>query len=244
MPRRCCRCWPVPTGGDGRPTTPATDYAAALEQPERGLRLGVPRELFWQDLDPDIEAATRAALAVLVTLGGSERDVSLEAGNDAAIAVLRAEAYAYHQPLLATDAERYNPETLRRIQRGAEVTAAAYIVAQRQIGELRSSRLGALFGSVDLLVTPTTPVSPPTIAEVEVNTEHLRARELAMLRNTRPWNALGLPTISVPCGFTKDGLPIGLQISGAIGDDARVLAIAHAYEQATNWHRKRPPLGA
>jgi aspartyl-tRNA(Asn)/glutamyl-tRNA(Gln) amidotransferase subunit A len=234
----------------GGPTVPATDYAGALEhgrEPSpaalRGLRLGVPRELFWQDLDPDIEAATRAALAVLVTLGGSERDVSLEAGNDAAIAVLRAEAYAYHQPLLATDAERYNPETLRRIQRGAEVTAAAYIVAQRQIGELRLAA-GRLFGSVDLLVTPTTPVSPPTIAEVEANMEHLRARELAMLRNTRPWNALGLPTISVPCGFTKNGVPIGLQISGAIGDDARVLAIAHAYEQATDWHRKRPPLGA
>jgi aspartyl-tRNA(Asn)/glutamyl-tRNA(Gln) amidotransferase subunit A len=64
-----------------------------------------------------------------------------------------------------------------------------------------------------------------------------------MLRNTRPWNALGLPTISVPCGFTKNGVPIGLQISGALGDDSRVLAAAHAYEQATDWHRKRPPLG-
>ena len=116
-------------------------------------------------------------------------------------------------------------------------------MARRQLDALRLAA-GRLFESVDLLVTPTTPVPPPTIAEVAADMDHLRARELAMLRNTRPWNALGLPTISVPCGFTKDGLPIGLQISGALGDDARVLAIAHAYEQATDWHRKRPPLGA
>jgi Asp-tRNA(Asn)/Glu-tRNA(Gln) amidotransferase A subunit family amidase len=70
---------------------------------------------------------------------------------------------------------------------------------------------------------------------------NLRAREFVLLRNTRPWNGLGLPAISVPCGFTQDGLPIGLQIIGAAGDETRVLALAHAYEQATDWHERRPP---
>jgi aspartyl-tRNA(Asn)/glutamyl-tRNA(Gln) amidotransferase subunit A len=231
-----------PDGGDARPTAPALDYAGALEQ-DPGLRLGVPREHFWEDLDSDIEAATSAALHVLVTLGGRARDVTLEAGNDAAVAVLRAEAYAYHEPYVARSPGLYQAETLRRIQRGADVTAAVYIGARRQIEALQHAAC-RLFETVDLLVTPTTPVPPPAIAEVASDMDSLRARELAMLRNTRPWNALGLPTISVPCGFTKDGVPIGLQISGAPGDDSRVLALAHAYEQATDWHRKRLPLGA
>ena len=91
-------------------------------------------------------------------------------------------------------------------------------------------------------MTPTTPVPPPAIDELAADMANLRAKEIVMLRNTRPWNALGLPTISVPCGFTADGLPIGLQITGAAGDEARVLALAHAYEQATDWHSRRPSL--
>jgi aspartyl-tRNA(Asn)/glutamyl-tRNA(Gln) amidotransferase subunit A len=226
---------------DPHASLPVPDYARALERKAGETRIGVPRALFWEGLDPEIESAVRKALAVLGTLGGREQAVALEAGNDAAIAVLRAESYAFHQPHLAAGSERYDPETLRRIQGGAEVTAAAYIAARRQLEALRDATK-RLFASVDLIVTPTTPVPPPSIADVASNVDRLRARELATLRNTRPFNALGLPTISVPCGFTGNGLPIGLQISGAPGDDARVLAIAHAYEQATDWHRKRPPL--
>jgi aspartyl-tRNA(Asn)/glutamyl-tRNA(Gln) amidotransferase subunit A len=80
------------------------------------------------------------------------------------------------------------------------------------------------------------------IDELLADMPNLRAREFVLLRNTRPWNGLGLPAISVPCGFTKDGLPIGLQIIGPAGDEARVLALAHAYEQATDWHARKPPL--
>jgi aspartyl-tRNA(Asn)/glutamyl-tRNA(Gln) amidotransferase subunit A len=227
-------------GAGARPGKAAIDYAGALET-GRGLRLGVPHALFWEGLHPDVEAATGAALAALVALGAGERDVPFEDPNAPAVAVLRAEAYAFHEPFVAGSPELYQAETLRRIQRGAEVTAAAYIAARRQLDALRLAAL-RLFESVDLLVTPTTPVPPPRIAEIESDMDSLRARELVMLRNTRPFNALGLPTISVPCGFTQDGLPIGLQISGAPGDEARVLALAHAYEQATQWHRRRPPL--
>ena len=218
---------------------PVPDYAAALAtKPE--FRLGVPRAPFYEGLHPEIEAATRSALSVLGTLGCRERDVTLEIGHEASIAVLRAEAYAYHEPMLASSSELYQPETLKRLRGGAEVTAAAYIAARRQLEMLRRDTR-AVFGTVDLLVTPTTPVPPPAIDALLADMADLRAKEIVMLRNTRPFNALGLPTISVPCGFTSDGLPIGLQITGARGDEARVLALAHAYEQATDWHTRRPP---
>jgi aspartyl-tRNA(Asn)/glutamyl-tRNA(Gln) amidotransferase subunit A len=196
--------------------------------------------VFYEGLHPEIEAAIRSALSVLATLGGRERDVSLETGVEAAGVVLRAEAYAYHQPTVASTPELYQPETLKRIRGGAEITAAAYIAAK---AELETLRRGArtLFETVDLLVTPTMPVPPPTLDELLADMANLRAREMQLLRNTRPFNVLGLPTISVPCGFTSDGLPIGLQITGAAGDEARVLALAHRYEQATDWHTRRPP---
>jgi len=219
---------------------PLPDFAAAIGT-NPALRLGLPRAPFYEALHPEIEAATRAALSVLATLGCREREVTLDIGNEAALAVLRAEAYAYHEPMLADRAELYQPETLRRIRAGAEVTAAAYIAARRKLEVLRRG-VRAVFETVDLVVTPTTPVPPPAIDELVADTAGLRAREIVMLRNTRPWNALGLPTISVPCGFTQDGLPIGLQITGAMGDEARVLALAHAYEQATDWHVRRPPV--
>jgi aspartyl-tRNA(Asn)/glutamyl-tRNA(Gln) amidotransferase subunit A len=93
---------------------------------------------------------------------------------------------------------------------------------------------------VDLLITPTIPVPPFTIAELLADGDQLRAREIVTLRNTRPFNMLGLPAISVPSGFTRAGLPIGLQITGGPGAEATVLRLAHAYERATDWHLRRP----
>jgi len=218
--------------------TPVPDYAAALAA-NRAFRIGLPRVPFYEDLHPELASATRAALSVLAALGCQEREVAIDIGTDAAFAVLRAEAHAYHEPMLADRAERYQPETLRRIRGGAEVTAAAYVAARQKL-ELLRRQAQAVFETVDLLVTPTTPVPPPAIDELMADMANLRAKEIVMLRNTRPWNALGLPTISVPCGFTADGLPIGLQITGAAGDEARVLALSHAYERATEWHQRRP----
>ncbi len=211
---------------------------AALET-KGELRLGIPRTLFYEGLHPEIQEATRSALAVLATLGGRERDVTLAIGIDSVGVVLRAEAFAYHQPMVARTPELYQPETLRRIRSGAEITAAAYLSAKHELETLRHE-VRHVFESVDLLVTPTMPIPPPAIDELLADMANLRAKENVLLRNTRPFNALGLPTISVPCGFTSDGLPIGLQITGAAGDEARVLALAHAYEQAADWHTRRP----
>jgi aspartyl-tRNA(Asn)/glutamyl-tRNA(Gln) amidotransferase subunit A len=110
-----------------------------------------------------------------------------------------------------------------------------YVEARRQLGILRN-RAPEIFARVDLLVTPTTMRMPPTIASATADP----TSEITLIRNTVPFNALGIPTISIPCGFSRTGLPIGVQISGPRLGEARVLALAHAYEQATEWHRRRP----
>ena len=214
------------------------DDAGALEA-GAGLRLGVPRAFFYEGLHPEIEAATASALSELERLGARTREVAFDPGNEASVTVLRAEAWAYHEPDVIQHPELYQPETLRRIRGGADIAAAAYIRARRHLEELRLET-PRLFADVDLLATPTTPVPPPAIDALLADAGELRAKEFVMLRNTRPFNTLGLPTVSVPCGFTSDGLPIGLQITGAPGDEARVLALAHAYEQATRWYTRRP----
>jgi aspartyl-tRNA(Asn)/glutamyl-tRNA(Gln) amidotransferase subunit A len=220
--------------------TPVDDYGAALDRSPK-LRLGVARTFFFDDLHAEVAQATAAALDVLDTLAASRRDVTIPSGNDAALIVLQAEAFAYHEANVARTPERYNPETLKRIRAGAGLTASAYIAARRTLDELRRSA-HAIFEQVDVLVTPTTPVPPLAIDDLTADLERLRAKEVVTLRNTRWFNALGVPAVSVPCGFTKDGLPIGLQIVGRAGADGQVLALAHAYERATQWHERRPTL--
>jgi Asp-tRNA(Asn)/Glu-tRNA(Gln) amidotransferase A subunit family amidase len=219
---------------------PWPDAEAALGRTElRGLRVGLPRPYFYDDLDPQVETATRAALSVLTGRGAALHDVEIETANDVSIPVLQAEAYAYHEAMAAASPERYDAQTLRRIRAGAEIKTADYIRARRRMQEVRRAA-GDVFAKVDVLVTPTTRVPAFTIAELQ-DPDKLRPRELRMLQNTRPWNALGLPVISVPCGFTDRGLPLGLQIAGPPGDEARVLGVARAFEDATDWGRRPPP---
>ncbi|HEX9121058.1 MAG TPA: amidase [Terriglobales bacterium] len=213
---------------------PESDYGGRLEQDTHSLRLGIVRQFFFDDLEPEVAAAINNALQVLETLTGGLSDASMPIDTDRTVQA--AEAYAYHAQFLAERAELYQPETLRRIQRGESVAAREYILKRIELDHLRHDAAN-LFAEYDLLATPTSPVTAPALAELQANPDDLRRRELILLRNTRPFNVLGLPAVSVPCGFTRAGLPIGLQIAGAPGDDARVLQLAHAYERATEWHR-------
>src|SRR5262249_4272423 len=153
------------------------------------------------------------------------------------------EAYAYHQESISKTPELYQPETLKRLRGGAEVATHVYIQSRRQLGQIRRSASRA-FDSIDLLITPTAPVPPFAIAELLADLNTLRNKEILMLHNTRPFNMLGLPTISVPCGVTRAGLPIGMQITGPHGGEATVLRLAYAYEQATDWHKRHPASAA
>ena len=149
-----------------------------------------------------------------------------------------AESYAFHAENVAKSPDLYQAETVRRIRSGEKISAVEYIQRRREQDEARRN-IRAVFADVDVLVTPTMPMPAPAIAELKANPDALRPAELRLLRNTRPFNVWGLPAISVPCGFTQGGLPIGMQIAGAHWREDLVLRVAHAYEQATAWHKRR-----
>jgi aspartyl-tRNA(Asn)/glutamyl-tRNA(Gln) amidotransferase subunit A len=205
------------------------DYDAALDHDEP-TRIGIARPYFFTDLDPEVAAAIEGALQVLTAIGATLHEVSLPIDTDRTVAI--AESYAVHQSWVEQSPELYQAETLRRIRSGAAISAADYLARSHELQLLRR-RAAALFAEVDLIATPTAPMLAPSFAEIAAAPETLRSRELMLLRNTRPFNVLGAPAISVPCGRSRSGLPIGLQLIGPPGADARVLRVAAAYQRAT-----------
>ena len=228
---------------------PVPNYVATITAATSSLRLGIPRAYFYEALHPEIQAAMEAALSVLKKLAGTQRDIAPLATNgtyssvmDSYVTVLRAEAYAYHKDYVSKSPELYQAQTLKRIRAGADVTTSAYIQSRRQLEQVRRS-VARAFETVDLLITPTACVPSFAIANLLADPNTLREKELLTLRNTRPFNMLGLPTVSVPCGFTRADLPIGMQITGPPGGEATVLRLAYAYEQASEWRKRKPNLG-
>jgi len=214
---------------------PVSEYASGLGDATKGLRVGVPQAHFFDELDDEVRAAVEQALSVIAPLVADVRDVQIEVSNDRTVQA--AESYAYHADNVARTPELYQPETLRRIRSGANISAAEYIQRRRELDQERR-RAHDFFAEVDLVVTPTMPIPAPAIADLKKDPAALRPAELALLRNTRPFNVWGLPAISVPCGFTKSGLPIGLQIAGPHWREDLVLRLAHAYELAVNFSAK------
>jgi aspartyl-tRNA(Asn)/glutamyl-tRNA(Gln) amidotransferase subunit A len=218
---------------------PVSDYLASLRDRSRRVRIGVPRKFFYDDLDPEVGSAVEQALSVLRTLASSLSEIEIDVPTDRTVQT--AEAYAYHAEFVSRSPELYQPETLRRIRKGEGITGAEFEQHRQELQQIRSE-VHKVFEEVDVLVTPTTPVTAQAIDELKQNPDLLRPRELLLLRNTRPINVWGLPAISVPCGFTSAGLPIGLQIIGPHWAEEKVLQLAYAYEQATDWHRRSPKL--
>jgi aspartyl-tRNA(Asn)/glutamyl-tRNA(Gln) amidotransferase subunit A len=218
---------------------PIPDFVDAIAQRASGLRIGVVREFFFDDVHPEVADAIEKAIQIFRELHAEIREVKLEVSTDRTLS--SAESYAYHEQYLASSSELYQPATLARIQSGARISASQALRASR---DLRASRhaIRKIFDEVDVLLTPTVPIPPPAIADLREHPDTLRPQELMMLRNTRPFNVWGIPTISVPCGFTSNGLPIGLQLAAAPWRENGVLQSAYAYEQATEWHQKMPSL--
>lgn len=214
---------------------PVPDYTRAFQMKTSALRLGIPRSPFFENLDPEVAKAVEAAIGVLGKLAKSVSDTTLPSASSLMLTITGAEAYAYHAKWIAESPDRYQPFTRGRIiQLAANVKAPAYADALRQTNLLRR-QITKAFSSVDLLITPTMPHTAETLAESK-NFDRVG------IQNTSPFDVFGLPTISVPCGFTNSGLPIGLQISGAPFAESMVLSLAHAYERETEWHKRHPGL--
>ena len=223
----------------------APDYTAGLTGAVKGLRIGVPTEYFTAPLDPEVGQAVREAIGLLEELGASVVEVDFpmfEYAQAVSGTVLMSEASAYHRDLLKRDADKIYPPVRLRLEAGLFVSAADYLKAQQGRSEFNRA-VRRLFETVDLLAGPTEPVTAPRILAQEVQAGEVSIGTTAALTQyTRPYNITGSPAISVPCGFSRDGLPIGLQLAGRAFDETTVLRAAHAYEQATDWHRRRPPI--
>jgi aspartyl-tRNA(Asn)/glutamyl-tRNA(Gln) amidotransferase subunit A len=215
------------------------DYSQAVGTRVSSLRIGVPREFFFADLDPEIDAAIKEALSVLAKLTAGIRDVALPANNMETLrdTVRAAEAYAYHREYVAKTPELYQPLILKRIQAGANVTTPAYIQGRRDLAQVRRKAEKWIDG-VDVLVTPTLPITTAAVSDSHADDI------LPTVRNTSPFDVNGWPAISLPCGFTSKGLPMGLQIVGPNGGEPVIFQLAHAYEQATEWHKRHPRVPA
>jgi aspartyl-tRNA(Asn)/glutamyl-tRNA(Gln) amidotransferase subunit A len=242
------------------PTTvdvPVPDYTRALKMPTAKLRLGVPRKPFFDNLDPDVANAVETAIEVLRKLTASVADVELPPAGTPAL-VWGPEIYAYHSKWITESPEKYQPATRAQIERDGTIPSGQHAQARRNV-DLARREIKKVFASVDLLVTPTMKTPAPLIALPQGSrgargSEGSRGAEGARGANgrgpggggaggnTAPFDVYGLPTISVPCGFSSSGLPIGLQVSGAHWAESTVIALAHAYEQATDWHTRRPRL--
>lgn len=219
------------------------DYSADLTRPPAAVRIGVPRGFFFENLHPEVEAAMAVALAVLGHMTAGLQDVVLplraEEQEPLRSAVRSPEAYAYHYAAASKSPELFQAETRARILGGSDISARTYIQARRELEQARRVFERA-FDTIDVLVTPTMQAPPTTTAEMNEDRESSIRIGGMYIRNTAPFNVWGNPTLTVPCGFTRSGLPLGLQITGRNGDEALILRLAQAYEAATEWHKREP----
>jgi aspartyl-tRNA(Asn)/glutamyl-tRNA(Gln) amidotransferase subunit A len=213
------------------------DYVAGMKQPVSGLRLGIPRAPFFDLLDADVAKCVEDAIAVLAKLTKGAKDVTLPSTRDIA---LGGESFAYHEEFYAHGASRYQIATRRSLQNGGAIKAADYIRAHWKLELLRRT-IDDAFTDFDVVLLPTRRHTPRKIDAVIKQAESEKPRN-PELENTGQFDVYGIPAISIPCGFTNTGLPVGLMIAGPRFSESRVLALAAAYEQATEWHKRNPPL--
>jgi aspartyl-tRNA(Asn)/glutamyl-tRNA(Gln) amidotransferase subunit A len=223
------------------------DYTAALGGSVRGLRVGVLDGYYVDGLHPEVERATRDAIEVIGKLGTRVERLTVTDPEPMVAAcntkMVAAEAAAIHSRILKERPGELQPAVLARLAPGLRVSAYDYIQGSRLRAQLTREFITNVFSRTDVLVTPTIPEPAPALAEAKSGTTDDVVKRMGRFsRLTRPFNALGLPVLSVPCGFSAAGLPIGLQIVGRPFDEATVLRLGHAYEEAAGWTGRRPDL--
>jgi aspartyl-tRNA(Asn)/glutamyl-tRNA(Gln) amidotransferase subunit A len=226
---------------------PVPDYRAGIDAGVSGLRIGLPRSFFFDEtaLDPEVLAAVRAAAEVFRKLDATVVEVEMdELVPPDDITTFMAEAVAYHRDRYLEAPEKFGPSLRIRLERSSMATGMDYADARYRQAQAKQ-RLREVFQQVDVILTPTSVVTAGLIPDVadEPSFAALNGYPSGLYgRNTRSFNITGVPAMSLPCGFTSGGLPIGLQLAGAWWQEATVLRAAHAYQQATDWHRRLPEL--
>lgn len=224
---------------------PVPQYTRALTGNIKGLRVGIPRSFFFEKLVAEVETAVRSALRIMEKLGARlvEIDIPNAPLNRAIFSnIASPEAASYHEPFLRAHADLYGPEVRNRLEAGRLLLSIDYVRAQRARTALKEE-FKVAFKTADVIVTPTLPIPAPRIDQPAVQWGNETEAVLSTLtRYTRLFNVVGVPTVSLPCGFTSEGLPIGLQIAGKPFGEGTVLRAAHAYEQEAGWFERRPTI--
>jgi aspartyl-tRNA(Asn)/glutamyl-tRNA(Gln) amidotransferase subunit A len=222
---------------------PVPNFVAATREPISGLTIGVPSAFYVDDLDPEVARILDDTLAVLKREGVKIVQVELPDQRQLTAAcqlVLAVEAAAFHKRWMIERPQDYGPQVLMRLQNGLAIPGVSYLEAMRWRGPALAAHLAAVAG-VDAVIAPVAPVAAPTIAESDVgNSPDAEAVIQRLTRFTRPINYLGLPSLSIPSGFTRDGLPVGLQVIGRSFDEAMLLRIGAAFQRVTDFHDKVP----
>lgn len=227
------------------PPVPVADYRDQTGMGVAGLRLGIPRKGFFEGLDSDVSSAIEAAIAVFRALGAHIQDVDaslLRQNRTAMRDIQQAEARRYHARWLRERANDYGDDVRENLARRADMTADELVQAFR-VRDAMMQLVSALLLDFDALVLPTTriPAVPLGMEVVTIDGQQETLRDV-LTPNTNSFNLVGVPALSLPCGFTASGLPIGLQVVGRRWDEAMICRIGAAYERATRWHTHRPPL--
>jgi aspartyl-tRNA(Asn)/glutamyl-tRNA(Gln) amidotransferase subunit A len=222
------------------------DYPRLLESPIGGLRVGVPENYYFDGIDPEMAAAVRAAAAALAGLGALVAPVRLPDPRtliDVGNAISRSEAAALHVRLARERPHELQPAVRARLEIGFHISAHDYLQALRLRSRLTREFIAEVFAEVDALVVPVIPEPAPALAAVKSGSvDEFVARMGRFSRLTRPFNTLGLPALTVPCGFSSDGRPLAVQIVGRAFDEATILRLGHAYQQAASWRLEEPRL--
>ncbi len=221
------------------------DPAPRLDPEPRldGKKIGVPRNFYFDQLDPDVAAAVRAALKTLEEIGAALVEIEVPdivEFNAVGRLILLVEAASVHRRRLRERREDYGDDVRTLLDQGQLISAADYLDAQRRRRELNQG-FNALLEQVDVIAAPTIPITAAKIGQMTTTIGGVEENvRLATTRLVRALNLTGLPLLSVPCGLSSAGLPIGLQLIGCLFGEAGLLEIGHAYERATDWHTKRP----
>ncbi len=214
---------------------PVPDYAASLHAPPSKLRLGVPRDYFFDELHPEVATSVDNAIRLLRPKFKEVHDVVLPRFQFVKNGSYDVELLHYQAPFFRKSPELYHPWSRRQLTELENVTAGDYVETLKRLRECRRD-IRRIFEQIDILILPTKRDTAPTI-KATIDESYRRPSS-----NTSAFNRFGTPAISVPCGFSRDSLPTGLQIVGPLFGEPQVLAVAHAYQQATDWHTRHPNL--